>query len=473
MQRRDFLKKTLASTVGMGLATSGAMLGQFSLAKAALADTNTTFADYKALVCVYLAGGNDSMNMIVPTDNNMYETYAKAKQTLAIPRESLSMITPSRSNEYAVGFNNGLLLSKDANSNLDKSLISIEDLFKAKRLGIIANVGTLRSPMNQSNINKLDLLPPQLFSHNDQTAHWMRGSLDTSIYTGWAGRMTDMLVDTKMIRDTKVPMNFSLNGTNRLQVGPKSAPFTLGVDGVVDFNSVKAETLRGETFKRLNRLAELQNNNPLVSAYATAFTNMEASVTVVKEELAAAAKSKVGMPENNDLAAQLNHVANLIGRHAELGQKRQVFFVKLSGWDTHDDQIDNHAALLKTLGEALSYFDSRLTELGKQKAVTTFTMSEFGRTLSSNGDGTDHGWGGHQFVMGGAVAGGNIYGTLPDLKLGGDDDYDSAGRIIPTTSSDQMTGTLLRWFGLSAGQVQELLPNLKNFNVSDLGFMKA
>lgn len=451
MQRRDFLKQALTSTVGMGLATSGAMLGQFSLAKAALADTNNKFVDYKALVCVYLAGGNDSMNMIIPTDNNMYKTYASAKQTLAIPFDQLLKINPRNNNTYAVGLNN----------NLPK----VRNLFSTGRLGIIANVGTLRRRVTKAEMNRLDLLPPQLFSHNDQTAHWMRGNLDTSQYTGWAGRMADM------ISNTAVPMNFSLNGTNRLQVGAKSAPFTLGVDGVVDFSSLRASELRKKTFERLNRQAELQGN-PLVSAYATAFSDMQANVTFVKGVLEGADGSKVGIPADNDLAAQLNHVANLIGQQDELKQTRQVFFVKLSGWDTHDDQNEDHAALLKTLDDALSYFDRRLNELGKQNAVTTFTMSEFGRTLSSNGDGTDHGWGGHQFVMGGAVAGGNIYGTLPDLTLGGRDDQGSAGRIIPSTASDQMTSTLLRWFGLSAGQVQELLPNLTNFDIPDLGFMK-
>lgn len=458
MKRRDFLKQTLAGTIGMGLATPASILGQFTLARSAMAASQTNFTDHKALVCIYLAGGNDSLNMVIPRDS-VYSTYANAKKSLAVAKSDLLALNPLRSNTYAVGLNGTKL-------NGEPILGKMQNLFNNKgHLGIVANVGTLLRPTEKNDIGNLAMLPPQLFSHNDQTAHWMRGSFKLDTSTGWAGRMADMVADTQ----SQTSMNFSISGTNLLQIGENSVPFALGTDGVIDFNALKGAALRRKTFERLNQQA-MAMNNPLVAEYAKSTGRIQENVTFVKSILDAAPASGIAIPDNNPLAAQLSYVAQLISQHKALGQSRQSFFVKLGGWDTHDNQLDEHPALLQQLDEALWYFYRRLIELKKLDAVTTFTMSEFGRTLTSNGDGTDHGWGGHHLVMGGAVNGKNIYGTLPDLTPNGTNDFGD-GRIIPTTSADQMNATLLRWFGLTNNQVKEIFPNLANFNSYNLGFM--
>ncbi len=458
MKRRDFLKQTLAGTIGIGLATPASILGQFTLARSAMASSQTTFNDHKALVCIYLAGGNDSLNMVIPRDAT-YNTYASAKKSLTVAKEDLLAIAPLRSNTYSVGLNGTQLDGKPVMSGT-------QNLFSRKgHLGIIANVGTLLQPVSKQDINDLTVLPPQLFSHNDQTAHWMRGNFKLDVSTGWAGRMADMIADT----EANASMNFSINGTNLLQVGQNSVPFVLSTNGIIDFTALKNFPLRQKVFAQLSQQAE-SANNLLVAEYAKSTTQIQDSVTFVKGILDDAPTSGVTIPEGNPLAAQLNYVAQLIGQHQALGQNRQCFFVKLGGWDTHDNQIEEHPALLQQLDEALWYFYKRLIELKKLNSVTTFTMSEFGRTLTSNGDGTDHGWGGHHLVMGGAVNGGDIYGTLPDLTLDGENDFGD-GRIIPTTSADQMNATLLRWFGLTNNQVKEIFPNLANFNAYNLGFM--
>ncbi len=458
MKRRDFLKQALAGTIGMGLATPASILGQFTLARSAMASSQASFTDHKALVCIYLGGGNDSLNMVIPTDAT-YSTYAKAKKSLAVAKSDLLPIVPLRSNTYAVGLNG---------TKVDGSpiLTGMQNLFSKKgQLGIIANVGTLRQPTYKKDIGNLAALPPQLFSHSDQTAHWMRGSLDISQSSGWAGRMADMIADT-----ASISMNFSINGTNLLQTG-LTTPFVLGNNGVTDFTALQKGSLRQQTLDRLLHQAESMNN-PLVAEYAKSAEKIQANVAFVKGVLDKAPTSGIAVPTDNPLATQLSYVAQLISQHQALGQNRQCFFVKLNGWDTHDNQIDEHPALLKQLDDALWYFYRRMIELKKLNSVATFTMSEFGRTLTANSDGTDHGWGGHHIVMGGAVNGGDIYGALPDLTLNGPNDFGD-GRMIPTTSADQMNATLLRWFGLTDSQVKELFPNLANFNAYNLGFMNA
>lgn len=450
MKRRDFLKSTIAASVGA--ATMPALMLHSQMATAATGQM--TFGDYKALVCVYLAGGNDSMNCLIPTDASEYADYAATRQALAIAQNDVLPISPLSSNEYAVGFH--------------PSMSGMRDLFNAGKLGVVANVGTLRQPVTRADKGDISLFPPQLFSHNDQTAHVMRGDLDLQNTTGWMGRAVDLL----MSQSTQSPA-FSLSGVTLMQTGVNTLPFSLSSSGVVDFTHLTGDGAVKDI--RRHALDQILNGvqfDPLEMAYRDKFQSARANIGSVKAALDAAS-SNVVIPGGNGLAAQLAKVADLISQRNTFGHSRQVYFCGLGGFDTHDRQNQNQPALLQQVSDAMVYFDQRMAELGMQDSVTTFTNSEFGRTASSNGDGTDHGWGGHQFVMGAAVRGGDIYGRLTDNALGSTDHYDDKrGQSIPTLSSDQMSATLLKWFGMGS-EVHDIFPLLSNFDTADLGFMRV
>ncbi|WP_339726365.1 DUF1501 domain-containing protein [uncultured Paraglaciecola sp.] len=449
-QRRSFLQGSLSSIAGV---TSASGVGlNFALANAALAHSGTRFEEYKALVCVFLYGGNDSLNMLVPTDDYEYQIYQQVRQGLAYSQESLLPINPNSAQPYAVG--------------MPSAMRAAHSLFEQNKLAVVANTGPLLQPVSKLQATQdRSLLPPQLFSHNDQQNHWQSARPEEPAFSGWAGRIAELMTDTQI----GLPMNLSIDGINLLQTGTITSPFSLnsggpeqfaGLDGTKDWNAHRVAA-----FERLlsttPHLLEQEFKNVLISAA----TNN----SLIASALDQAVTTQIQYPANNTLAEQLKMVASLASVQEQLGQQRQIFYVGLGGWDTHDNQATVHPRLLQSLSEALSAFQGNIDELGLSEQITTFTMSDFGRTLTSNGDGTDHGWGGHQLIMGGAVKGQELYGTMPALELGSDDDLGD-GRIIPTLSVDQYAASLSRWFGLSESELNAVFPNLNRFDIHDLGF---
>jgi uncharacterized protein (DUF1501 family) len=346
------------------------------------------------------------------------------------------------------------------------AMSAAHSLFEQKKLAVVANAGPLLQPVTKLQATQdRTLLPPQLFSHNDQQNHWQSGKPQGPAFSGWAGRMAELITDTQ----SSLPINLSIDGINLLQTGSNSSPFSLNATGPEQFAGLDAT--QDWNLGRVSAFERLMSNTPhvLEQGFKNVLVSASTNNTLIASALEQASETQVQYPANNDLAEQLKMVANLASVQEQLGQERQIFYVGLGGWDTHDNQVTVHPRLLQSLSEALSAFQANIDELGLAEQITTFTMSDFGRTLTSNGDGTDHGWGGHQLIMGGAVNGGELYGTMPSLELGSDDDLGD-GRIIPTLSVDQYAASLSRWFGLSENELNAVFPNLSRFDNSDLGF---
>jgi uncharacterized protein (DUF1501 family) len=454
--RRNFLKSLLASSVGLsstGAALSSLALINSTLMNSALAQTTQRFDDYKALVCIFLHGGNDSFNMLIPTANNDYQTYQSIRQALAYQQNTLQPITPISTMPYELG--------------LPNAMSPLQALFQQGDLAFLANTGPLLQPVTKAQaLQDWSILPPQLFSHNDQQKHWQTAWMQQTINTGWAGRMADLLMDT----NNPLSMNLSIDGSNILQTGLNSLPYSLDASGVQAFAALNPDNAWNNS--RVEAFTQLQgaNNHLLGQGYSEIYQRAQSNINIVSNAIENASATTINYPTNS-LAQQLKMVAQLASSQQILGHQREVFFVGLGGFDTHDNQANQHPLLLQRISEALLAFYDDLKARALFDAVTSFTISDFGRTLSSNGDGTDHGWGGHHIIMGGAVKGGDIYGTLPaDLQLNSNDDLED-GRMIPTTSVEQYAATLAKWFGLTSNEITAVFPNLSRFAQTDLGFM--
>ena len=449
--RRNFIRRSALAAVGSS--SFSALTTQFNLAHAQVGGAD----DYRALVCVFLYGGNDAFNMLVPRSLGEHTTYADTRRSLAIAREDLLPLNPAN--------------SVAADYGLHPQMPDLKNLFDDGRLSLIGNVGTLIEPTLQSDyVNKRVELPPQLFSHNDQQ-NFVMSLQSNRNRQGWASRMADLMLDTNA--NQNLSMNITLSGSNTFQTGGLQAPYAIGSGGVNDYWSLQPgnpeewSVRRNAAYDAL--LAQSQSH-----LFATEFARTQRRSIDLGVELRQALNA-VGAPQtafdgSSRLASMLRMVSHLIAARSQLGMKRQIFFVGIGDYDTHGDQINRHPTLMNELNHALTSFYNATVELGVSDKVTTFTASDFGRTLTSNGDGTDHGWGSHQMVMGDGVDGGKIFGTMPELAIGSNDDI-GEGRIIPTTSVDQYAATLAGWYGLTPSQIAETFPTLANFNAADLGFM--
>jgi uncharacterized protein (DUF1501 family) len=424
-------------------------------------------SDYKALVCIFLNGGNDASNLIVPNDTSGYAAYASARGVLALPQAGLLGITPKTSDGRAWG--------------LHPSLTDLRSLFAAEKVALIGNVGTLVEPTTKSQYTGGTVkLPPQLFSHNDQQVQWQSSVPDQPFRTGWGGRMSDLT--HSLNTNSTVSMSVTLNGFNNFQVGNQIIQLAVNPasngspkGGPVVFSN----TTGGNNAPRYQAQKDLfaaTNSNLFASAFGTLSKDAIDTSELLGGVLGAASNLGTTFP-NTTLGNQLKAIAYLISVASTLGLKRQVFFARIGGWDTHADQVDDinraigaHADLLTEVSQGMNAFYNATAELGCANQVTTFTASDFGRTFSSNGDGSDHGWGSHHLVMGGAVRGGDIYGRMPTLAIGGPDDT-SQGRWIPTTSVDEYGATLARWFGVSDTNLSVAFPNIGRFAKPNLGFL--
>jgi uncharacterized protein (DUF1501 family) len=451
--RREFLKRTGAATA------AGAAFAHIpGMAFSQGMGTTAPFGDYKALVCVFLHGGNDSYNMLIPRSNAEYNVYAASRQNMAIPQNDLLAINP--------------LTSDGTDYGLHPMMGGIQSLFEQGRAAFVSNIGPLVEPTSKVDFfNKSVLLPPQLFSHNDQQDQWHSLKGVTVSNTGWAGRIADLIRDR--VANQQLATNVSLHGSSLYQSAEETVAYVMGSSGPLPFTGFSSSGDPADLFYQQRLAFERVLNASYDTVYERGFADVQrravASVDLVSGALEQAPALSTVFPQT-ELGNQLRAVAQMIAVRDVLQMERQVFLVEKGGFDSHDDQLLNQPNLLGDVSDSIKAFYDALVEIGMTESVTTFTQSDFGRTMTSNGDGTDHGWGGHQFVVGDAVQGRNLYGTFPDLALGSDDDV-GGGRFIPTTSADQYAATLAKWFGVDVVDLPTVAPNIGNFVVQDLGFL--
>jgi uncharacterized protein (DUF1501 family) len=444
--RRTFIRQAACAA----LTTTGILNTILDLRRLSAAPLDT--AEYKALICLFLYGGNDANNLIVPHDAIGHASYAAARGTLAIPQASLLPLTLQNGDGRDFGFH--------------PNVPELQALFNQGKVGVVANVGTLVAPVTRAQyLAGGAAVPPQLFSHADQSVQWQTSVPDVISKTGWGGRMADML--QSLNAGSKISLNISIAGTNTFEVGNTVLPYVLspsGSVGLAGFDGSANANVRLQAFKDL---LALPHNNLFEQAYSDTVSRSIAANELLSSALANPPAFQTPFPTSN-LGQQLSMIAKMIAARDNLSMKRQIFFCSVGGYDTHGDQLTGQANLFTELSQALNAFYAATVQLGVASQVTTFTASDFGRTYPTNGTGSDHGWGSHQLVLGGAVQGGRLFGTFPTLAVNGPDDT-GQGRWIPTTSVDEFSATLATWFGVSASDLSTVLPNIGRFAHPNIG----
>jgi len=514
--RRDFFRQASCAALGT-IGLSGTMR-DLRLINTAVGQSG--FGDYKALVCLFLAGGNDANNWIIPgadsATSSDYINYSTIRGNLAIPQSALLPITPSVSDGRSYGFH--------------PTCQELQTLFAEGKLAPVFNVGTLLYPLTRSQYSSRTVpTPPQLFSHSDQVTHWQTSIPDQPPRTGWCGRIADRLhpLQYQLLGDgspsatsAKIAMCSSIAGANTIEVGDIFQQYHISEAGAVTHSGVTTNQLQamkdllGLSTVNLQRAAyaSVVKNaivlgtdlnagigpalDPTDSGYGTQNvanpwrwnTGLSGIYTVAAPANAPAnpASNALKWPTGNNggfpnttLGRQLKMVARLISARSFLNMGRQVFFVQVGGYDTHTGQVNQpdttlgtHRNLLNEVSECVFGFTRAMEQLNMGNKVTLFTASDFGRTFPTNGQGSDHGWGSHHIVVGGAVNGLKTFGTFPIHEINGPDDT-STGRWIPTLAVDQYNATLAKWFGVSAGDMAAVFPNIGRFSTADLGFLQS
>lgn len=449
--RREFLRRTAAlSTLGVAGPTA---LSMSALSRVAAADAT----DYKALVCVFLYGANDHYNTYVPYDSENHSVYAAARGSLATGvnqlqnRVLLPITALPDSKQYA----------------LAPQLGNLHELWSQQRLSVLLNVGPLIQPTSKLEyVNRTVPLPPKIFSHNDQQSVWQSLNAEGAT-TGWGGRMADLFLSSN-VQDMFTGV--SLTGNSVFLSGEASIPYLATPEGSIELTPTVGNTFGSAAVSAtIEQLITAGQSHLIKKAYVDITRRSILANEILTSALSAAPDITTPFAAG-PLSAQLNLVAKMIAARESLGMKRQVFFVGLGGFDVHNNLLQDHPPLLSEINSALSSFYAATEELLIMDNVTTFTASDFGRTLNSNGDGTDHGWGGHHMILGGAVNGGEYYGLAPELGSDGPNDV-GRGRLLPTTAVEQMAATLGSWFGCSDQEIRDILPAISNFSETDLGFL--
>jgi len=485
MNRRDLIRRSLLCTLGG--ASLYSQFGNLNLLQAAALDGSGKGGgeDYRALVCVFLNGGNDNVNTVIPRDSAGHAAYLNARPGLALPLSSLGagthlnpLTAQSGGRQYA----------------LHPAAAPLRSLFESGRCAVVANVGPLIEPVTRASFQNGSVrVPPQLFSHSDQQVFWQTSRPDVTEKIGWAGRMADLLQASNP--NPQLSMSLSLRGHNFLQTGVNVQPYSMGTQGA----EARSGYLGGGANMARRAAVDALLNGPLAHPMERAAAQIQRrsldNYALVTSALAAnpglstptpslpGGLGNVAPSAYGQLVGQLRMVGRMIQARQQLGQRRQIFYVSIGGYDFHDRLLDDHRDQLAALSLALQMFHDITVELGVANQVTTFTASDFGRTSSANGDGSDHGWDGEHFVIGGAVRGRDVYGELPNLSRGGPDDA-GWGQLIPKLAVDQYAATLARWFGVSESQINDIFPSLNPANprfpaasggyigsYRDLGFM--
>jgi uncharacterized protein (DUF1501 family) len=502
ISRREFIRRAACAAVGTAAMT--AAIRDLRHMNAAVAQSN--LSDYKALVCVFLAGGNDSNNLIVPTITSEYNNYAAIRTpVLALPQSSLLPLSPLIGDGHSYGFHPCFGDATGHNG--------LADLFNTGKLAVLFNTGTLAYPLTKAQYTSTpSKRPPQLFSHADQVTQWQTSIPDQPPLTGWGGRCADLL--NSVLPTAPISLSVTLSGANTFEVGNQVSQYSVSTSG-----AVTAQAVTGARLAALNNILGLGYSNLQAQAYAGVSNHAVNTGSLLNTAIndptygtndpsssqqfwsvpfPGASPFQVVTPTsgskfNSTLGPQLKMIARLIeaghrsvAQHG-FGMKRQIFFCSVGGFDLHSGQTDvaaggsvlngSHANLFAELSQCLWAFQAAMNQVGAMhgdasfaQRVTAFTCSDFGRTFPSNGQGSDHGWGSHHMVLGGAVNGQRTYGAFPTLTVGGPDDT-STGRWIPTTACDQYFATLASWFGVDDSNLSAVFPNLGRFSTSNLEFI--
>lgn len=459
--RRQFLKCAGAATLG-GALPFALNLSAFNAAFAA----DTT--GYRALVCVFLYGGLDGHDVVIPYDQTSYDAWASLRAPMLADYEG-----NTRSRDALLPLSGVTLGGREF--ALAAESAPLHSLFSMGRAAVVGNVGPLLAPIDRAGFMGTAARPPRLFSHNDQQSVWMASQPEGARY-GWGGRLGDMVLAASANPNTTFTA-ISVSGSTVFLSGEQARQFQASSTGAVTVSSADSGTfLSSAALPGILEAHLLGAGNTATNLFERDAIELNAFALEANRELGAALASvppfATAYPAENRLAAQLNIVAQIIAQRETLGARRQIFFVSAGGFDTHSGQASALPALQGQVAQAIRAFYDTTAELGVQNDVTTFTASDFGRTLQVNGDGTDHGWGNHHFVIGGSVNGGNIFGDIPPPAFDHDQDA-GRGRIIPTTAVDQYAAALGRWFGLTPSELRDALPGLSNFDADALAGLLA
>lgn len=501
--RRDFVRQSACAALGVtGLVNT---LAQLRLITAAMAQSNPS--DYRALVCLFLNGGNDSNNLIVPSGDpatdSLRTDYQTGRGILSLDRTTLHPLNVPATTDCFDLYHGGVVHPMGVHPEGAK----MAGLFNAGELAFVSNVGTLAHPIptRSDYINNLVPVPPQLFSHSDQQVQWQSSIPDKPFSSGWGGRAADLLNSSYNTPGSKVSMSISLAGINSFQIGTTGAvqQYVVGTSGATTLagyganyssavatnstwqNPIYLNTDAGKRLRAFESIVRLAHENLLEDQYNQIITRSRLAEGTIGAALTEAAATGVdfdgifntefnvaGGGTVTSLGLQLKMIARLIGGRNALGNKRQIFFCQVGGYDTHQTMLSSHGNLIRELSNGIKAFRETLVALGVFGQVVTFTASDFNRTLTPNGTdanaGSDHAWGGNAIVMGGAVNGGDIYGHFPSLKTGNNagsiDAHSSRGRWIPSVSVDQYSAVLAKWAGASSSELEAIFPNLSRFD---------
>lgn len=463
LSRRKFMGQ--ASCAAVGSITSLNTLYNLIATNRLSVASSTQPDDYKALVCILLAGGNDSFNMLIPKGDAEHAEYAVTRSNLAIEKESIIGLS---------GMNNGRTLG------VHPSMPEVAAMYEEGNLAFIANTGTMVEPIanfteyRSSSTRK----PLGLFSHADQIEQWQTSLPDVRNAIGWGGRMADLLNETNS--SNGISMNLSLSGRNVFQSGRNVLEYSIsnrgnGASGIEQIGTSDAGLL--------NRIRNSTVDSLMADIYGNVFKETFANLTsgtIASQKIFEAAMEQTGtfptifMDDDPRLSLDLRMMARVISAAQSLDQKRQIFFTTFGGWDHHDEVLNNQVFMLGVVSRAIDQFYRALDEADPdlRNKVTLFTISDFARTLTTNGNGSDHAWGGNMIVAGGAVSGRSVYGTYPALNLGSELMVSQRGNLLPTTAADQVFAELARWFGVSETDLNDyVLPNFKRFDTNPMGFL--
>ena len=449
LSRRGFLRTTCCTAAAGVAAASFSRLGLVN----ALAQTTQ---DYKALVCIFLFGGNDANNLIVPLGSSDYANYASIRAGLALPQGQLLPVSPKSLSE-PYGFH--------------PQLAEMQSLFDGGQLALLANAGTLVQPTTRDQyLQGQATVPVNLFSHADQQQQMQTATLNTFADVGWGGRLADKI---ESIYGGNFPVMISLAGSNVFAEGLVVRCIESSGNPTAPLSGFYGSNEDNVRLAALQSLLTFDTGLSLIQAASTTTTNAMQDGKTLAAALAQGTELNTQFPKSS-LGGQLQQVAQIIQVRSALGLPRQIFFVSSGGFDTHSDQLVQQTSLYQDLSQSMNAFYQATVEIGVEPQVTTFTLSDFGRTFQPDStSGTDHAWGSHHLMMGGAIAGGDFYGTFPTQVLGGPDDATNQGRWIPTTSLDQYGATLAQWFGVQPADLPSIFSNLPNFQNQTLNFVGA
>jgi uncharacterized protein (DUF1501 family) len=454
--RRNFLKIGLRALSAIGGASVVGKLSQVN----ALAQSGCP-TDYKALVCLFMFGGNDGNNTVIPINTpksnayNSYANYAAVRGGLALPQANLNQINTSQGDSYG----------------LHPGLTELASLYNNGKVAVLANVGTLVNPLSQSDyLHQAKAIPLNLFSHLDQQTAWQTSVAQGFATTGWGGRVADAM---QGCNTSNFPMIVSVGGNALFNTGSTTNPATVTPGQVLGLQGFSSSAANIARFDSLANLLNFNNGYTLVNSENYIGFNGINQAGILNEALAGSSALQTVFPATS-LGGQMAQIAKIINVRSALGVNRQIFFAFLGGFDTHDAELTQQSTGLVQVSQAMNAFYNATVELGVSQNVVTFTESDFNRTFQPSGGatlGTDHAWGSHHFIMGGAVKGGDLYGAFPTQELSGPNDANNRGIWIPTTSLDQYGATLASWFGVSPAMLPAIFPNLPNFTTTNLSFV--